>query len=236
MAGTIDFVQCIYKQEQQAECYPFARIYFNHKLTHFFENTMIAAEVLSSDANKISVCSWKLRQKMKWYIGKHRPIADEIELPDGTKQVFMGEALKTDYDVLSFTRNTQYHQMLAAADKWHPGFRGIMKKILEAIGQKMPSEIKNAIYQNHFAARADIYKAYVNDWLVPAMNIMDKDPEISKLCWQDSKYSNLAKKDAATPEYLQEKIGVPYYPLHPFLLERLFSIFCHNNKIKVDYL
>jgi hypothetical protein len=222
MAGTIDFVQCIYKQEQQAECYPFARIYFNHKLTHFFENTMIAAEVLSSDADKISVCSWKLREKLRWYIGKHRPMSEEV--------------LRTDYDVLSFTRNTQYHQMLAAADKWHPGFRTIMKKILEAIGQKMPSEIKNAIYQNHFSAQAEIYKAYVNNWLVPAMTIMDSDPEISKLCWQDSNYSNLAKKDAATPEYLQEKIGVPYYPLFPFLLERLFSIFCHNNKITVTYL
>jgi len=56
------------------------------------------------------------------------------------------------------------------------------------------------------------------------------------LATQDSHYHELAKGDAAPREWLQEQIGMPYYPLAPFLLERLFSIFCHNKKIKVSYI
>lgn len=222
MAGAVDFYQVIYRQEQQKDCYPFARVHFNNQLTHFFENSIIAKLVLESKADKISVCSWKLREKMRWNVCRPRPLTEEV--------------LKLDYDVLSFTCNTKYHQMLAAADKWHAGFRALLAIILQTMGEAMPSEVKNPVYQNHFAAAADIYKEYVTTWLVPAMEIMDNHQEINQLCWADSGYSQLAKRDAATPEYLQQQIGVPYYPLFPFLLERLFSIFCHNKRIKVTYL
>lgn len=222
MAGSLDFVQIIYRQEQQKDCYPFARIHFNNQLTHFFENSVIAKLVLESKSDKISVCSWKLREKMRWNVCRPRPLTEEV--------------LKTDYDVLSFTCNTKHHQMLAAADKWHAGFRSIMSQILEMMGEKMPSEIKSPVYQNHFAASSQVYKEYVNTWLLKAMLIMESEPEINRACWHDSGYSKLAQRDAATPEYLQQQIGVPYYPLFPFLLERLFSIFCHNKKIRITYL
>lgn len=218
MAGTVDFIQIVYHQEQQKECYPFARVHFNNKLTHFFENSMIKDLVLASTADKISVCSWKLKQKMRWNVCRPRELTEEV--------------LKTDYEVLSFTCNTKYHQMMAAADKWHPGFTGIMKRLLQSIGEIMPSEISRPIYQNHFAASAQVYKSYVNEWLAPIMEVMNEDKE----CWADSGYSQLAKQDSLRPDRLQELIGVPYYPMHPFLLERLFSIFCHNKKIRVTYL
>lgn len=218
MAGTVDLFQVIYREEQRKECYPFSRIHFNTKLTHFFENEVIKKLVLESKADKISVCSWKLRQKIRWNVCHPRPLTEEV--------------LKTDYEVLSFTCNTKYHQMMAAADKWHKGFSEIMKRLLAHIGQPMPSEIKNPIYQNHHCTQADIYKEYVNTWLIPIMEVMQEDKE----CWADSGYSDLAKQDALKPEQLQAAIGVPYYPMHPFLLERLFSIFCHNKRIKVTYL
>lgn len=64
MAPTVDFTQIIYDQEQQKHCYPFAKVHFNHKLTHFFENEVIKKLVLESTADKISVCSWKLKEKI----------------------------------------------------------------------------------------------------------------------------------------------------------------------------
>jgi hypothetical protein len=76
----------------------------------------------------------------------------------------------------------------------------------------------------------------VKNWLAPIMDLTMSDPIVYSLMTQDSKYSNLAKKDAASPEYLQEKIGMPYYPLAPFILERLFSVYCHNNKILITCL
>lgn len=218
MAPAVELIQIIYREEQRKECYPFARVYFNNNLTQFFENDLIKKLVLEAQADKISVCSWKLRQKMKWNVCRPRELTEEV--------------LKTDYDVLSFTCNTKYHQMLAAAEKWHPGFNAIMKRLLAAIGEKMPSEIKYPVYQNHFSASVQIYKDYVRNWLSPMMEVMDKDDE----CWKDSNYSKLAQQDALKPEQLKELIGVPYYPLHPFLLERLFSIYCQTKKIHITYL
>src|SRR5690349_7525088 len=98
--------QIIYKEDQRAECYPFANVYFNDKLTIFFENEVIRKVVRESTADKIGVCSWKLKQKQRWNVGKRREITQEV--------------LESDYDVLSFTKNTHHHQMLAASENWHP--------------------------------------------------------------------------------------------------------------------
>jgi len=214
--------QIIYKEEQRAECYPFANVYFNDRLTIFFENEVIAKLVPNSDADKIGVCSWKLRQKQRWNVGKRRDINQEV--------------LESDYEVLSFTKNTIHHQMLAASEIWHPGFRLSMGVSCMPIGIKVPEEVKNPIYQNAFMARADIYKEYVKEYLLPIMSLMIHDPWIAPLAAKDSHYHELAKGDAAPREWLQEQIGMPYYPMATFLLERLFSIFCHNKKIKVDYI
>lgn len=126
--------------------------------------------------------------------------------------------------------------MLAAAENWHKGFRETMGLLLESIGQKMPGEVKTPIYQNSFMAKLEIYQDYVKNWLSPSMDNTLNDRKLYELMTMDSKYSNLAKNDAASPEYLQEKIGMPYYPMAPFILERLFSIYCNNNRINVTQL
>lgn len=218
MASKVDFVQIIYKEEQEKACYPFARIHFNNLLTPFFENSVIVDVVESSKAEKISVCSWKLKEKMRWNVRKPRELTEEV--------------LNSDYSVLSFTGNTRHHQFLRAAEASHPGFTVLINKVLISIGKSAPSEVKNPIYQNHFCASSDIYKNYVREYLKPAMDMMINDKDY----WKDSGYSNLNKSGAVSGEYLKEKIGVPYYPMHPFILERMFSIFCHNENITVTYL
>ena len=215
-------IQIYYKHEQRAQCYQFAELFCNEGLTIFFENELIQRFVSRETAEKVGVCSWKLREKFKMYIGRPRELTEEV--------------INSEYEVLSFTRNTERHRMLHAADRWHKGFRPTLEKIVAAIGQKCPGEVKIPIYQNAFAAKTEIYKDYVKNWLGPAMDVMLNDPEINKLVTVDSGYTNLAKKDAADSERLQNLIGMPYYPLAPFILERLFSIYVHNNKIPVTWL
>lgn len=214
--------QIYYEDYQLKEIYPFAEPYFNKPLTIFFENEIIKDLVLASTDEKLGVCSWKLKQKMRWNILQPRPLTQDV--------------LETEYDVLCFTGNSKKHQMLEIADRWHPGFRESLRKILSKIGIQVPFEVKTPIYQNSFMAKLEIYQDYVKNWLSPAMDVMTSDPECHALAMQDSKYSQLAKKDAASPEYLMSKIGIGYYPMAPFLLERLFSIYVHNNKIKVTQL
>lgn len=224
-----ELIQIVYKDEQKATCFPFARIYFNEGLTIFFENTIISELVTASKSEKIGVFSWKLSHpkhtKLGWNAGWPRRIHEITE-----------EVINSDYDVLPFTKNTKYHTMIAAASEWHPNFREYMTKIVEGIGKKMPLEVKKPIYQNAFMAKREIYQDYVNDYLNPAMELIKNDPEVYKMATADSNYTQLVKKEAASAEYLQEKIGMAWYPMVPFLLERLFSIYVHNKNINVTYL
>lgn len=200
--------------------------YFNNDLTIFFENACIS-ELVSREtkADHIAVCSWKLKDKLKWNIGSPRKPDDITE-----------EVLNRDYDVLPFTRNSHHHKMIEAASTWHPNFRETMTKIVEGIGKKMPGEVKIPIYQNAFSAKREIYQDYVSDYLNPAMELVKNDPEIYKMSTVDSHYTKLIRNDGASAEYLQDKIGFSYYPLIPFILERLFSVYVQNKKINVTFL
>lgn len=221
----MEFYQIHYHEIQKENMWPFAIPYFNNELTIFFENEVIRKLVTETTADRLAVCSWKLKDKLRWNIGKpQRP------------EHITEEVLNSDYDVLPFTRNSKHHEMIGAASLWHPGFRETMTKIVEGIGKRMPSEVKIPIYQNAFSAKREIYQDYVNDYLNPAMELVKNDPEIYKLATQDSNYTKLIRNDGASAEYLQEKIGFPYYPLITFILERLFSVYCHNKRINITFL
>jgi len=215
-------IQIYYAEEQKAHCFPFADLYYNQKLTIFFENEPISRLVMASEDEKLAVCSWKLRQKLRWYIGKPRELTQEV--------------LNSDYEVLSMTKNSQNHQMLASADRHHKGFKVAFQKICDHIGLKVPGEVKIPIYQNHFSAKIEIYRDYVSNFLKPAMDFMTNNEEMNRMAMADSNYSQLSRNSAATSEYLQQQIGVSYYPLAPFLLERLFSVYVQNKRIKVTWL
>jgi hypothetical protein len=217
-----ELVQIYYDDKQKDSCFSFARLYFNQKLSIYFENDPIKDVVLSTKADKIAVCSWRLKEKLRWSIGRPREITQEL--------------LNSDYDVLSFTKNTKTHGMLYAADRWHPGFMTCFRKILQAIDKKCPGEVKNPIYQNHFSAKTEIYRDYVTRYLSPAMDAIKNDPEINKLAMIDSNYSKLDRTTLQNSDKLMKDIGVPYYPLVPFLLERLFSVYIENEKINVSWL
>jgi hypothetical protein len=186
----------------------------------FFESEVIKNEVLQTKFDKISVCSWELKSKMKWYIGRPRELTQEL--------------LESDYEVMSFTKNTGDHRMFAAADAWHPGFMKTFDKILSVIGVRRPGEIKIPIYQNHHASKTGIYQDYVNSYLIPAMEAIKNDPEINGEAMADANYSKLKK--TPPPDYFVNQIGVPFWPMVPFLLERLFSVYVQNKQIKITHL
>jgi len=213
-------IQIYYKEEHLPSLYSFAKPHFNEGLTIFFENSVIMDYVLGTEHDKIAVCSHALRSKMKYNIRRPRELTQEV--------------LDSDYEVLCFTGNTPRHVMLQSAERWHPGFKATMQKLLGSLGYQMPNEVKIPIYQNAFSAKGEIYKDYCKNWLKPAIYLMTNDPEMNQLIMEDSKYTQLSGNKNA--DDLLAKIGVPYYPMAPFILERLFSIYVHNNKIPVTWL
>ena len=222
MAEKIVFYQIYYHESQLTEIFPFATPYFNPTLTPFFENSVIADLVLSSNAEKTGVCSWNLRKKSATFsIPPVREINEEL--------------INGDYDVLAFTKHGKTHQMLEAMEGWHKGSRETLRKICYAVGVPF-KEPKYTFYQNAFIARTDIYQNYVKNALVPAMYVMDHNQEIKELCWQDSGYYKLTGKgkDDLFARQVEKYLGVIYCPMHTFLLERLFPVWLNTQK-KINF-
>lgn len=222
MAHTVEFNQIYFEDWQKAFCFPFATPVFNPTLTPFFENELIPGLVLESKADKIGVCSWALSQKMKTRIPPRRDLTEE--------------ALQEDFDVMAFTKNSADHAMIDNLNYHHPGAKDILSLIWSKLGLPFNRRPKFPIYQNAFVARTEVYRQYVTEFLVPAMNLMTNDEEIRKLCWQDANYRVTTLGQPVNMERIQKLLGVPWYPLHPFLLERCFSVWIEKRGLKIVYL
>ena len=215
-----DFYQLYYKDEQKEKIYAFAQPYRTEGLTIFFENHWIAQLVLSTKADKIGVTSWKLADKMRLRVGLRQPLTVE--------------ALNSDYQVMSFTRNSQRHGMLAMANAWHPHFLTTIKLLWEKLGYKMPGEAKNPVYQNAWVGKTDIYKRYVTEFLQPGMDLCLNDEQLNQMMLQDSGYQKLAR--GADIKSVKEKLKLDFYPLCPFVFERCPSLWMTLHNIPVTYL
>jgi hypothetical protein len=212
--------QIYYHESHLEKIFPFALPYYNQGLTIFFENEPISKLVLSTKADKIGVTSWKLQEKMRKRVGLRQPLTQQ--------------ALESDYQVLSFTRNSQRHGMLAMANTWHPHFLTTIKLLWQKLGYKMPGEAKNPIYQNHWVGLSSIYKQYVNEFLAPAMELTLKDEELYLKMTQPSGYGRLQR--GCDLKSVKEKLGMDDYPLSPFILERCPSLWFTMKHINVTYL
>lgn len=208
--------QIYYRENQKDKLYPFAVPVYNPKLTIFFENDVIRKVVNEFQGEKLAVCSWKLSQKVRLI----HPVTEEV--------------INSDYQVLSFTRNSHRHQMMAMAASWHPGFIKTIDLLWEKLGLKRPPEAKNPIYQNHFAATSEIYKDYVSNFLSPAIHLVENDEELHTLMIQRSHYGELSR--GTDVKRVKEKLGMEDYPLCPFIFERCPSLWFQMKGYKISYI
>lgn len=208
--------QIFYKPEQRLHLYPFAVPYFNESLTIFFENDPIRKIVSEFQGEKLAVCSWKLNKKVRLI----HPVTEE--------------ALNKDYQVLSLTRNSSRHQMLAMANAWHPGFIKTIDLLWKKVGLKRPPEAKNPIYQNHFSAKTEIYKDYVDNFLAPAMEQTILDDELHAAMTQPSGYAKLSRQ--ADKKSVEVSLNMTDYPLAPFILERCPSLYFQMKGYRISYI
>ena len=160
-----------------------------------------------------------------------------------TKDQILEEALGSDYDVLALTRRQNpvkgpdQHFMLRKLENWHPGSLETLLMIFKEIGLEWweRREPKDPIYQNHFVARGEIYREYVQTVLIPAMWLMENHEPIRKRCYEDSGYYKL-KTDVSYPRLIKDQLGMDYVPMHTFLCERMFSCWIEGKKLNIKYL
>jgi hypothetical protein len=231
MADSLDFIQIIYKEEQRLSCYPFAQIYFNETLTDYFENDVIARLVPTLNADYISICSWRLKQKRN---DASTPMVLNHDLELSKEKI-----LKNDFDVAILTPRRPGFRPLEMAANWHgkvwtDAFTVFANEFLRPMGIRLPDvskeeDLKHTIHENHFIARKEIYQEYVRYALQPAINFMFDRPS---LFGNDSGYI-LKKRDREEIKDYQKKSGRQDWPIAPFILERLFSIWINDKNFNV---
>jgi hypothetical protein len=214
---TLDFIQIIYDEDQRQHCYPFATVYKNEKCTPFFENDVIADRVSSCTGDLVGVVSWRLRQKR----------GDMFRLAD--KSLSHERIMEQDFDVAILTPRG-HKDILTKILHWHPQTETLaaiyaLRKIID-----FPETVDHSIYENHFIARREIYQEYVETCLKPAMEFMKDKP----VFFADAGYINRKTgKEKEQAMALLSSWGRTDYPLAPFILERLFSIWITGKGFKV---
>lgn len=204
--------QIYFKENQLEHLYDYSVPYFNDSLTDYFENSVIAKLVPQCPSKRIGVCSWRLKQKR----------GDLIR----SKKELLRESLIDDYDIAILTPRSPTHKPLYMASVWHgPAWNVAIKELKKFI--KIPLELKVSIYENHFVAVKDLYNDYVNTCLLPCMDFMSSRP----CFFVDAGYAK--RKSAEEVQAYRKLTGRNDWPLAPFVLERLFSIWIHNKGFKI---
>lgn len=86
-------------------------------------------------------------------------------------------------------------------------------------GNHLDQEI-DMIYFNYFVIKKDLFADYMNNLLLPAINLMQFDEDVIKLCNMSSPHNN-----RPFPEHLKKETGYLDWPHIPFILERLINIY-----------
>lgn len=221
---SLDFYQIIYDESQRGECYNFSKPYFNTTLTDFFENSIIENLVPKSSADYISVCSWRLRKKRQdgWVPSLCSFAGREDNLSED-------KILNSDFDVAVLTPRSSSHRMLFMAGEWHrPNWEPAMKELKKFI--KVPEEVKTPVYENHFIASKELYHEYVANLLNPVMQFMSD----RSVFFADSGYAEKKKRtEPKSVEDYKNITGRNDWPIAPFILERLFSIWINDKQLKI---
>lgn len=216
--ATCKVYQIYYDEGSKEACYPEFEHYENKVCSPFFENSIITkliAEDRHIETDYFGVFSGNFKHKMTVTRDSQKY----------SPQIILNSL---DTDVVSFFRGHQNKNVVNKAELFHPGFKRALINTLNAIGFEVDLEkdTRFTVYQNHFIARSDIYEKYVNELLEPAIKEMcnTANKELQNIIWQDSNYH----KKKTMPDKLKKELGVPYYPYHTFICERLFSIFLNK--------
>lgn len=224
---TLSFIQIYFKVEQREHLYDFAIPYFNPVLNEFFENQIIADLVPKLDTDLISICSWRLRQKRG---EAYTP--QLVNFQELTKE----RILNSDFDVAVLTPRSPNSQPLQKAHNWHgsawDNAYEEIKPFLSSIGVRLPGyeqDLEVSIYENHFIAKKSIYQDYVNNILKPCMDFCKDKP----VFYVDGNYQAKKRRNMAEVEEYRAKTGRNDWPIMPFILERIFSLWIADKNFKL---
>lgn len=221
----VEVFQIWYNEESQRHLDPMATPLFNGNCTKFFEGEVIKDLLVDKKTEKldfVGAASWRFTHKTFRSVGD---LLWQMERTNAAFQVYYPRILP-DEEICLPT-----HPIWLIGELSHPGLWGVADKLLKKLGHNVYFDILTyAMYCNFSVVRKELYVDYRNKMLLPAMDLLTNDPEISELASHPCSYPFYA-----SPERLKEVTGVPYYTFHSFVVERLFPTWCALNKITATW-
>lgn len=218
MRDLLNIWQVYFDQKSKRNCYPEYNHYNNEGLlTENFENSVI-----------IDLIDKEEHLKADYFGVFSHDICKDIPFKeDGL--AFNPKNLNTiiernqNVDVFSFQKRRSQKNIITQAENYHKGFVDIVKKILfeTEFLNEIPKHLDKIVLFNYWIARPEIYQRYVDELLRPAVEVLKGLNE----AYYNAGYKKLS--DAEKARFLKA-FGKPYYPYHPFVLERLPSLFLHK--------
>ncbi len=214
----INIWQVYFDEASKKRCEPEWNHYDNSdKLNEFFENQVIAdliekGEHLKDEYFGVFSCDFKNKVIMKGIDGfRINPSTLERSIE------------KYKVDVFGLCKRRENPNIVTQAERYHPGFVNMMKKVLDYCGLELPDQLKKIVLFNLMVCKAGFWTSYYNNLLKPAMEILKDMPE----AYEDSRYALIGRKDLGDGrgDRFMKGFGKAYYPYHPFICERLASIY-----------
>ena len=209
--------------------YPFS-VYSVGHTSPFFENWYIR-DLVQKGAHNVGEWFGVLSPYFFTKAMSGRLTVQKIE--QDIKQGYKQQVARSIYeiqelDALGFHPRLRQKNVITQGNRWHgEDFSQITQLIFDKaeIARDVQKPLPRIVMHNYVIARPHIYEQYVKEILSPCMDVMMYDPEIYALVWQDSTYH---KKKKMT-EKLKQDLGVPFYPMHTFICERLWAVFLAMN-------
>ena len=225
----IRIIQNCYSTDQQEGC--FFEPYWNEipktadERYLFFESEVIRKLVIDrwhADSDYFAVLGYRWQEKLWEASDRSRslPIQNlsrDRLTPQGLLE-FVDRHPEADF--LSLGRFIA-HPVFRLAETFHTGLMETTEKLLKAVHIRFDLRrlISQPIYFNSFVAKSHAMESFVSEILHPVILAATEDPDLRKLCLRNSGYFRKFRPELA------KLFGISYYPLHPFIGERLINLY-----------
>ena len=207
----INIYQIYYKDHQKQHMFLDAIPLFNSDISLYFENNVILNLYKQGKivGEYFGALSWNARLKNK------------------LENTSLHEFICGNYDIYSLTYDN--HDVIGYAIKCHPDFLDIFTELMKYLNIDENIRPRIGLYQNGIITNPSIYKDFIENYLIPSIEFLDNcSGPIKEKLYSDAKYSG------GNIEVLKDYFGFDHYPYHPFVLERLWSVYYHINRSKTS--
>lgn len=226
MRTMVKVYQIYFNDESKARLEPDYIPYYNNPATIFLESEVMCKLIEDGkhkDCKWFGVVSHKLRKKVHGakFWGPSIANRSKRQFSPSEFEKFVRVA---DADIGSFCTHPP-HYVFSWAERYHKGICAATSMLIKKLKYKIWYDQKSlqVIYFNYFVARPHIYEDFVKTLLRPAIELMKHDPDVRTLVNVNSRYR------FPIPKALTEQTGYTYWPMHPFISERLINLYLIKN-------